>query len=92
MTKWYPQEQTALALIRIKAGMSRDKAAVMLGVAPNTLLRYEHGKNDIGLEIIDRMVSLYGVPFEDVCNAARKVRMFSGAIPSEQLKQEVKPA
>ena len=90
MPKWYATEQTALALIRINAGLSRDKAAVLLGVAPNTLLRYEHGKNDIGLEMIDKMVSLYGVPFEDVCSAARKVRMFSDARPSGQLQQEVK--
>ena len=74
MRKWYSNEQTPLALIRIKAGLSRDKAAVLLGVAPNTLLRYEHGKNDIGLAIIDGMTSLYGAPFEEICNAARTVR------------------
>ena len=76
MSKSYSNEQTDLALIRVRAGLSRDKAAVMLGIAPNTLLRYEHGKNDIGLEIIDRMTSLYGVSFEEICNAARKVRRF----------------
>lgn len=41
MPRWEIEEQTELAQLRKKAGLSRDKAAVMLGVAPNTLLRYE---------------------------------------------------
>ena len=76
MPRNYQGGQSALALIRMNAGLSRDKAAVMLGMAPNTLLRYEHGKNDIGLFVIDNMASLYGVSFEDVCKAAREVRQF----------------
>ena len=76
MLQRFMTEQTALGLIRAQAGLSRDKAAVILGVAPNTLLRYEHGKNDIGLLILEKMASLYKVSFDEVCNAARQVRKF----------------
>ena len=76
MPRWYSNEQTELARIRVKSGLSRDKAAVQLGIAPNTLLRYEHGKNDIGLWMAEKMALLYGVSFDDICNAARKVRQF----------------
>ena len=74
MLERYAKGQTALALLRLQAGLSRNKAAVMLGIASGTLLRYEHGINDIGLEVIDNMTSLYGASFEDVCKAARAVR------------------
>ena len=75
MPRWEIEEQTELAQLRKKVGLSRDKAAVMLGVAPNTLLRYEHGKNDIGLEVAEKMETLYNVPFDDIRKAARKVRL-----------------
>ncbi len=88
MPRWYANEQTELSQLRMRAGLSRDKAAVMLGVAPNTLLRYEHGKNDIGLAVIDDMVSLYGVSFDEVCRAARRVRKFVSA--QAKTKVEVK--
>ena len=77
MPRWYPEEQTDLAQIRVRAGLSRDKAAVQLKIASNTLLRYEHGKNDIGIEMAERMAALYGVSFEEICEAARKVRKFT---------------
>ena len=80
MLERYIGGQTELASLRARAGLSRDKAAVMLGVAPNTLLRYEHGKNDIGLAVIDAMTILYGVSFEEVCRAARNVRRFKVAV------------
>ena len=77
MSRWEIDEQTELAQLRAKAGLSRDKAAVKLGIAPNTLLRYEHGINDIGLEMAERMALLYGVSFDDIRNAAGMVRKFN---------------
>ena len=77
MPRWYLEEQTELAQLRRKGGLSRDKAAVSLGVSPNTLLRYEHGINDIGLETAERMAALYNVSFDDIRKAAQKVRKFT---------------
>ena len=88
MPRDYSIGATALASLRSKAGLSRDKAAVLLDIAPNTLLRYEHGKNDIGLSIIDNMASLYGVSFEEICNAARKVRNFLTSDSAVSAKKE----
>ena len=82
MPRWEIEEQTELAQLRKKAGLSRDKAAIMLGVAPNTLLRYEHGKNDIGLEIAEKMEALYNVSFDDIREAARKVRQMKEGVAS----------
>ena len=70
MPRWDIYDQTELAQLRVKAGLSRDKAAVELGIAPNTLLRYEHGINDIGIETAERMALLYDVSFDDIRNAA----------------------
>lgn len=74
MPRWYVEKQTELAQLRMKSGLSRDKAAVQLGVAPNTLLRYEHGINDIGLEMADKMAALYGISFDNIRQAAKNVR------------------
>ena len=82
MPRWEIEEQTELAQLRKKAGLSRDKAAFMLGVAPNTLLRYEHGKNDIGLEVAEKMKALYNVSFDDIREAARKVRQTKEGVAS----------
>ena len=92
MLSRFMMEQTALGLLRAQAGLSRDKAAVILGMAPNTLLRYEHGKNDIGLSVLERMASLYGVSFDEICNAARNVRKFPVVNKFENIKiQEERP-
>lgn len=74
MPRWNLEEQTELAQLRAKAGLSRDKAAVMIGVAPNTLFRYESGRNDIGLEAAEKMALLYKVPFDAIREAAKSVR------------------
>ena len=84
MPRWDIDEQTELAQLRAKTGLSRDNAAVKLGVASNTLLRYEHGVNDIGLYTAEKMAELYGVPFDAIHQAAQRVRQFN--IPIERNK------
>lgn len=63
-----------LAELRTAAGMSRNKAAVMLNIGLTTLARYEAGKRALSLELAESMAELYKVTFETLRTAAREAR------------------
>lgn len=58
--------RTPLGRLRAKTGLSRNEAAVILGVGLTTLARYETGVNDVPMGIAEKMATLYRVPFEEV--------------------------
>ena len=55
-----------LVFLRKNAGLSRNKAAVLLDVGLTTLTRYENGDNDVPFGVGEKMTLLYKVPFDDV--------------------------
>lgn len=65
---------TELAAIRSKLGITRNDAACYFRMSLETLRRYENGGVSLPLEIADAMADYYGVPFDDIADAARAVR------------------
>lgn len=78
MPRWADSDRTPLAQMRARAGFSREEAAKILGVVMMTLYRYEIGKNDIPLGIVENMVSLYRVKFDDFRAAAKETKEMYG--------------
>jgi transcriptional regulator with XRE-family HTH domain len=73
MPRWPESEKTQLALIRSKAGFSREEASVRIGVGIATLGRYESGINDVPMGIAEKMAVIYCVPFDDIRAAIAKI-------------------
>ena len=78
MPRWTDSDRTPLAQMRVHAGFSREEAANILGIVMMTLYRYEIGKNDIPLGIVENMVSLYRVKFDDFRIAAKNTKEMYG--------------
>lgn len=54
---------TELRLARVRSGLKSKEAALLLGVAPHTLSRIEHGHTrQIGAALLWRMAAVYGCP------------------------------
>ena len=51
---------------RVKAGLSQEKTAELLGIARNTLVYYEKKPYSIPLETFLEMINIYGEDFRDV--------------------------
>lgn len=79
MTSYVNRNNTPLAFLRKKAGLSRNKAAVLLNVGLTTLARYENGDNDVPFGIGEKMTILYNVPFETVRFAIRDTKKIQSA-------------
>lgn len=60
---------TTLKDLREQAGLSVKEVAKILGVAAQTLYRYEQGTRRISLEQVLRLVEAYDVPAEEVIKA-----------------------
>ena len=63
-----------LAILRKSAGLSRNKAAVMLDVGLTTLARYENGENDVPFGVGENMAVLYNTTFENIRAAIQKTK------------------
>ena len=63
-----------LAALRKSAGLSRNKAAVMLDVGLTTLARYENGENDVPFGVGENMAVLYNTTFENIRTAIQKTK------------------
>jgi len=77
MPRWSNADRTPLGALRSDAGLTRPQAAVALGVAPDTLRRYELGQAELPLGIAEDLAKLYKVPFDDIrvaCAAVRRPR------------------
>ena len=66
MPRWPDSGKTPLALLRTKAGLSREEASVKMGVGIATLGRYESGVNDVPMGIAEKMATIYRAPFDDI--------------------------
>ncbi len=55
-----------LKAARVNLGLSQREAAQRLGLAVDTLSNYERGKSFPDVPVIQRMESLYGVPYSDL--------------------------
>ena len=58
------ERKFTLRAARVFNDMTQEEAAQMLGVAPNTLGKYERGKSYPDVVMVKRMEKLYGVPFD----------------------------
>lgn len=74
MAKSNSYENKPLATIRKTAGLSRNAAAVYLGIGLTTLTRYENGDNDVPFGIGEKMAVLYKTLFENIRNAIRETK------------------
>ncbi|MBR1486378.1 MAG: helix-turn-helix transcriptional regulator, partial [Synergistaceae bacterium] len=66
MPRWNSDDLSLLAKLRSNAGLSREKAAVLMDISGLTLARYENGINDVPMRIADKMCNLYGVGIEEI--------------------------
>lgn len=71
MSRWNIEDLTALARVRSKSGLSREKAAVLMEISVRTLARYENGDADVPMKIAEKMSELYKVPFEEIRQAVK---------------------
>lgn len=74
MAKSISYENKPLAVLRKAAGLSRNAAAVYLGIGLTTLTRYENGENDMPFGVGEKMAVLYNTLFENVRNAVRETK------------------
>jgi hypothetical protein len=74
MPRWTDSDRTPLAILRTRAGLSRNEAAVKMTVGLATLGRYELGINDVPMGIAERMATLYGVSFDEIRMAVAKMK------------------
>ena len=58
--------QMTLKAARVNVGLSRGEAAKMLGVNTKTLLNYEQGIALPRIDLVKRMLALYGVSLDEV--------------------------
>ncbi len=52
----------SLKAARVNANLTQKEASKELGISQNTLINYENGDTIPTWDIVDRMVSLYGIP------------------------------
>lgn len=55
-----------LKAARTNVGLSREKAAVMLGISAESLKNYENGKTFPTVDTVKKMEDLYGVAYADL--------------------------
>lgn len=67
-----------LVVLRKNAGLSRNKAAVLLDIGLTTLTRYENGDNDVPFGVGENMAIIYNIPFENIRFAVRDTKMLQG--------------
>lgn len=59
-------EKISLRALRINAGYTLDGASAKIGVSRDTLSNYERGISRPNNDIIDKLLALYGVKYENV--------------------------
>ena len=58
--------QVTLKAARVNAGMTRKTAALSLGISVDTLANWERGRSFPTVPQIQRIESLYGVPYDEL--------------------------
>ena len=83
-----------LAELRQSAGLSRNKAAVLLDIGLTTLGRYESGENDVPFGVGERMAVIYNAAFEDVRLAIQNTKgleMYNSGDTSTSKRKRLAP-
>ena len=83
MGRWKPEDRTPLALLRSKAGFTREQAAVIMQIGGSTLANYERGLNDISFGIGEKMAELYNVSFEAIRQAVSDTKKLANESPAK---------
>ena len=79
--RWKLEDRTPLALLRAKAGYTREQAAVIMQITSRTLANYEKGTPNISLELCEKMAELYSVSFEDIRQAVSNTKKLANESP-----------
>ena len=64
--------ENPLQRFRIKAGLSQEKAAEALGCGTRSPQRYESGRSDPPIYILQRMTSVYNCGLLELCPESTK--------------------
>ena len=83
--RWKPEDRTPLALLRFKAGFTREQAAVIMQISNSTLANYERGIKDISFLTGEKMADLYNVSFEDIHQAAVETRKIAPLLSEKKM-------
>lgn len=59
------EKRNLMKAYRVRAGLSQEKLAEILGVARNTIVYYESKPWSISLETFNELVGIYGESFRD---------------------------
>lgn len=51
---------------RVNAGMTLEEASNRLGITKDTLSRYERGSVPYSYQVLNKMLEVYNVPFENI--------------------------
>ena len=55
-----------LKAARVNKGLSQRRAASLLGIAVDTISKYERGETSPNVQIIKKIEILYGINFNDI--------------------------
>ena len=69
--------ESPIQRFRIKAGLSQEKAAEALGCGTRSPQRYESGRTDPPIYILQRMTSLYNCGLLELCPESTKDKIHS---------------
>lgn len=58
--------KVSIKAARVNAGLNIVEAAEKLGVTKDTLSKYERGATNYSHEILNKMLEVYNVPFENI--------------------------
>lgn len=67
--RWPEENKNPLA--KVRGDLSIEKAAVAMNITGRTLSRYENGRTDVPMKVVDKMVKLYRVPIEVIYQALK---------------------
>lgn len=81
--RWKPEDRTPLALLRFKAGYSREQAAVKMKISSRSLANYENEAQNISFDICEQMSKIYHVNFEDIRQAILATKEIANKSPAK---------
>ncbi|SDF01575.1 Transcriptional regulator, contains XRE-family HTH domain [Thermoanaerobacter thermohydrosulfuricus] len=71
MKRTYREIGTALQKLRKQSGLSRKQAAKYAGIHPKQLAAYETGREAICMDVLERLMTLYGCNYELLTNNSK---------------------
>lgn len=59
-------EKITLRALRVNNGYTLETASDLLGISVDTLSKYERGKSKISIDVINKILQLYHVKYENI--------------------------